>query len=113
LFQWATREPIATLAYWAWAKAQQAGPIRQPSSSPRGAASTHGAVSHGVAEVHRQQGLHHDHPHGSGYKPQHRDLEKVARERVITGEAVRAATTDGVEGGNNFQVGEGAPSPAS
>jgi hypothetical protein len=31
---------------------------------------------------------------------------------VLTGEAVGAATTDGVNGGNGSQVGEGAPSPA-
>jgi hypothetical protein len=32
---------------------------------------------------------------------------------VLTGEADRAATTDGVDGRNSSQVGEGAPNPAS
>jgi hypothetical protein len=32
---------------------------------------------------------------------------------VLTGEAVRAAATDGVEGGNGSHVGEGALSSAS
>jgi hypothetical protein len=36
----------------------------------------------------------------------------AARGVVLTGEAVGAATTDGVNGGNGSQVGEGAPSPA-
>jgi hypothetical protein len=66
----------------------------------------------GAVEVHRQHGLHLDHPHDSSYKPQDRDLEKVAGERVLTGEVVRAAATNGIEGGNGFQVGEGAPSTA-
>jgi hypothetical protein len=33
LFQWAAEEPTATVAFWA--KAQQAGPLRRPSASPR------------------------------------------------------------------------------
>jgi hypothetical protein len=70
-------------------------------------------VSYGVAEVHQRQGLYLDHLHSSGYKLQHRDLEKVAGERVLTGEVVGAAATDDVEGGNDFQVREGAPSPVS
>jgi hypothetical protein len=32
---------------------------------------------------------------------------------VLTGEADRAATTDGVDGRNSSQIGEGAPNPAS
>jgi hypothetical protein len=59
-------------------------------------------VLNGAVEVKRWQGLHLDHPHCSSYKPQHRNLEEVAEERVVTGEAVVAAATDDVEGGNNF-----------
>jgi hypothetical protein len=73
----------------------------------------HDAVSHGTMEVHRQQGLHDDHPHNSSYKPQHQDLEKVAGQRVLNSEAVGAVATNGAKGGNGFQVEKGAPSSAS
>jgi hypothetical protein len=36
----------------------------------------------------------------------------VAGRGVLTGDAVGAAAADGVEGGNDFKVGEGAPSSA-
>jgi hypothetical protein len=36
----------------------------------------------------------------------------VAGRGVVTGEAVGAVAADGVEGGNDFKVGEGAPSSA-
>jgi hypothetical protein len=44
--------------------------------------------------------------------PQHGDLDEVAGKGVLTGEAVGAAVTDSVEGGNSSQVGEGPPSSA-
>jgi hypothetical protein len=62
---------------------------------------TRRAVS-GTVEVKRRQGLHLDHPHGSNYKPQHQNLEEVAGERVHIDEAVGAAATDDVDGGNDF-----------
>jgi hypothetical protein len=37
----------------------------------------------------------------------------VVENSGLTDEAVRAAATDGVEGGNDSKVGEGAPSPSS
>jgi hypothetical protein len=45
--------------------------------------------------------------------PLHRDLDEVAEKVVLTGEAVGATTIDDVEGGNDSQVGEGAPISAS
>jgi hypothetical protein len=64
-------------------------------------------------EGHRQRGPRLVHPHGSGYQPLHGDLEEVAIKGVLTSEVVGAAATDGVEGGNSSQAGEGAPSSAS
>jgi hypothetical protein len=40
------------------------------------------------------------------------DLHEVARKGVLTGEAVGAVATDGVDGGNSVVVEEGAPSLA-
>jgi hypothetical protein len=40
----------------------------------------------------------------------HLDLHEMAREGVLTGEAVWAVATDDVDSGNGFQVNEGAPS---
>jgi hypothetical protein len=37
----------------------------------------------------------------------------VIKKGVLTGEVVGAVATDGVEGGNDSQVSEGAPNPAS
>jgi hypothetical protein len=50
---------------------------------------------------HEQQGLLQSHLRYSGYTPLHQDLDEVARKVVLTGEAIGAATTDGVEGGND------------
>jgi hypothetical protein len=44
--------------------------------------------------------------------PLHLDLHEVVEKGVLTGEAVGVAATDGVNGGNGSQVGEGAPSLA-
>jgi hypothetical protein len=52
------------------------------------------------------------HLHGSDYKPPHRELEEAARGVVLTGEALGAAATDGVDGGNGSQVSEGTNSLA-
>jgi hypothetical protein len=52
------------------------------------------------------------HPHGSDYKPPHRELEEAARGVVLTGEALGAVATDGVDGGNGSQVSEGTNSLA-
>jgi hypothetical protein len=49
----------------------------------------------------------------SPYTPLHLNLHEVAGKGVLTGEAVGAAATDGIDGGNGTHVGEGAPSPAS
>jgi hypothetical protein len=60
------------------------------------------AVLNGAAEVKWWQGPHLNHPHGSSYKQEHQNLDEVAGERVLTGEAVGAVATDGVKGGNSF-----------
>jgi hypothetical protein len=44
-----------------------------------------------------RQGHRFDHPHNSGYKPLHQNLEGAAGERVLTGEVVGAVATDSVE----------------
>jgi hypothetical protein len=43
----------------------------------------------------------------------HGDQDEAAEKGVLTGEAVGAVATDGIEGGNDSQVGEGARSSAS
>jgi hypothetical protein len=58
------------------------------------------------------RGLHIDLLHGSLYIPRQQDLDEVAGRGVLTDKAVRAAVADDVEAGNNFKVGEGAPSSA-
>jgi hypothetical protein len=50
------------------------------------------------------------HPHQSIYEPQHPNLEEVAGQGVLIGEAVGAVATDGVKGGNDFKVREDARS---
>jgi hypothetical protein len=104
-----------------WAKAHSGGLCRlmPPGSRPeRGHRVVHdqcmwrGAVLNGAAAVYRRRGLHLDLLHGSLYKPRQQDLDEVARKGVLTGDAVRAAVADDVEGGNDFKVGEGAPSSA-
>jgi hypothetical protein len=50
--------------------------------------------------------------HSSAYTPLHLDLHEVVEKGVLPGEAVGVAATDGVNGGNGSQVGEGAPSLA-
>jgi hypothetical protein len=62
-----------------------------------------------AAEGYRWRGIRLIHPHGSGYKPLHWDLEEAAGGGVLTGEAVRVVATD--DDGNGSQVGEGAPNP--
>jgi hypothetical protein len=71
-----------------------------------------GAVLNGAATAYRRRGLHLDLLHGSLYEPRQQDLDEVARRGVLTGDAVGAAVADGVEGGNDFKVGEGGPSSA-
>jgi hypothetical protein len=66
-----------------------------------------------MAAGYQRLGLRLIHPHGSSYKPLHRDLEEAIEGGVPTGEAVGAVATDSVDDGNSSQVGEGAPSPAS
>jgi hypothetical protein len=46
----------------------------------------------------------------SAYTLLYLDLHEVVEKGVLTSEAVGAAATDGVDGGNGCQVGEGAPS---
>jgi hypothetical protein len=64
-------------------------------------------------EGYRGQGLRQILPRYSGYMPQHGDQDEAAEKGVLTGEAVGAVATDGIEGGNDSQVGEGARSSAS
>jgi hypothetical protein len=47
------------------------------------------------------------------FMPLYHKMHRTAENRGITGEGVRAAATDGVNGVNGFQVNEGAPSLAS
>jgi hypothetical protein len=54
-----------------------------------------------MIERHEQQGLLQSHPRYSGCMLLHQDLDEVARKVVLTSEAIGAATTDGVEGGND------------
>jgi hypothetical protein len=49
----------------------------------------------------------------SDYTLLHLDLHKVAKKGVLTGKAVGAVATDDADGGNDIEVEEGAPSPAS
>jgi hypothetical protein len=110
----ATLEPMATVAHWA--KANLAGPDRRPVRTsawlPR-SGSRLGAALNGVVKHHWRWGLRQGHHHYSGYTSLHQDLDKVAEKGVLTGEAVGVAATNGVEGGNGSQVGEGAPNSAS
>jgi phage gp16-like protein len=112
-------QPTVTLAYWA--KAQQAIPRRLPLTAMahrvrsvrgqhmhtmhsarghHGQCTRHGMELYGTVTAHRRQGFHLAHTHGTIYEPQHLNLEEVARKRGLTGEVVRAVTTDGVNGGN-------------
>jgi hypothetical protein len=59
-----------------------------------------GELTGALPELERGQGFHLGHPHGSSYELQHLNIEEVARNRDLTGEAVRAIATDGVEGEN-------------
>jgi hypothetical protein len=49
----------------------------------------------------------------SDYTLLHLDLHEVARNGVLTNEEVGATATDDIDDGNNIEVEEGAPSPAS
>jgi hypothetical protein len=71
-----------------------------------------GELAGASPELERQQGFHLGHPHGSSYEPQHLNLEEVAENRDLTGAAVGAVATDGVDGGNCSKIREGAPSPS-
>jgi hypothetical protein len=59
-----------------------------------------GELTGALPKLERRQGFHLGHPHGSSSELQHLNIEEVARNRDLTGEAVRAIATDGVEGGN-------------
>jgi hypothetical protein len=60
-----------------------------------------GELTNTSPELKWRQGFPLYHPHGSSYEPQHLNLEEVAGNRGLTGEAVGAAATDDIEGGNN------------
>jgi hypothetical protein len=85
---------------WSTAKAHPERALRIGTRSPR-LGSKHGAVHNGMIERHEQQGLLQSHPRYSGCMLLHQDLDEVARKVVLTSEAIGAATTDGVEGGND------------
>jgi hypothetical protein len=61
-------------------------------------------------ELERRQSFNPSQPLGSIYEPQHLNLEEVSEKGVLTDEAVGAAATDSVDGGNDFKVGEDEPS---
>jgi hypothetical protein len=103
LFPWASLQPTATVAYWA--EAQLASPRRRPLDGPcRWCTSALGVA---CSELERRYGFHLSHPHGSSYESQYLNLGKVAGNRGLTGEAVRAVATDDVDGGNDSKVREG------
>jgi hypothetical protein len=86
-----------------------------PSSAwpERGQHTWHGEIAGASLEPERWQGFDPGHPHGSIYEPQHLNQEEVVENGVLTSEEVRATTTNDVEGGNEFNVREDAPSLTS
>jgi hypothetical protein len=56
-----------------------------------------GELTSASLELERRQDFHPNHLFGSSYEPQHLTPEEVVRRRGLTGEVVRAVTTDGVE----------------
>jgi hypothetical protein len=66
----------------------------------RGLCTQHCELTSASPELERRQGFHLAHPHGSNYEPQHLNLEEVVRKGGLTGEVVRVAATDSIEGGN-------------
>jgi hypothetical protein len=64
----------------------------------------HRVVLNGAAVAYRRRGLHLDLLHGSLYELRQQDQDKVVGRGVLTGEAVGAATADGVCHAPKFQI---------
>jgi hypothetical protein len=60
-----------------------------------------GVVLTDASAAKRQQGHHIGLLHGTSYKPQHGDLGEGDRREVLTSEAVKVVTVDGIEGENS------------